>query len=70
MKTPTINWPPGLPRVLWVRRKCPRCSGIQFKQAESAWQDSPLAFVGLRAIRCVNCWRRYYSFARENAVGE
>lgn len=50
-----------------MRRKCPLCSSIEFKAAEPEWLDSVLALFRLRAVRCVNCWRRYYSFAKANS---
>jgi hypothetical protein len=28
------TWPNWLPRVLWIRRMCPRCSSTQFKPAQ------------------------------------
>jgi hypothetical protein len=64
MKTAALNWPPVIPRLLWMRRKCPLCSSVEFKPAEPEWQDRLLAPLRLRAVRCVNCWRRYYWFAR------
>lgn len=64
MKTAVLYWPPLMPRLLWVRRKCPLCSSVEFEPAEPEWQDGLLAPFRLRAVRCVNCWRRYYWFAR------
>lgn len=62
MKSTALNWPLVIPRVLWLRRKCPRCSSVLFKRAEPEWQDRLLGPFRLQAIRCVNCWRRYYWF--------
>ena len=28
MNSAELNWPSGLPRILWMRRNCPRCSSI------------------------------------------
>lgn len=67
MNSARLNWPPAIPRLLWMRRKCPLCSSIEFKSAEPEWLDSVLVLFRLRAVRCVNCWRRYYSFAKANA---
>jgi len=64
MNSAGLNWPPAIPRLLWMRRKCPLCSSIEFKSAEPEWLDSVLAMFRLHAVRCVNCWRRYYSFAK------
>lgn len=64
MKGAALNWPTAIPRVLWMRRRCPLCSSVEFRPAEPEWQDALLAALSLRAVRCVNCWRRYYWFAR------
>jgi hypothetical protein len=64
MSSARLNWPPVIPRLLWMRRKCPLCSSIKFKSAEREWLDSGFALLWLRPVRCVNCWRRYYSFAK------
>jgi hypothetical protein len=62
MNSTGLNWPPIVPRFLWVRRKCPLCSSIEFKSAEPEWLDGVLVLFRLNAVRCVNCWRRYYWF--------
>ena len=67
MKTETLSWPPSIPRVLWRGRKCPLCRSFEFRQAEAVWLDGVFALLGLRAVRCVNCWRRYYSFAKADS---
>jgi hypothetical protein len=67
MNSARLNWPPAIPRLLWIRQKCPLCSSIEFKSAETAWLDSVLTLFRLRAVRCVNCWRRYYSFAKADS---
>lgn len=53
-----------LPRLLWFQRQCPLCSSICFQEAEQAYLDSFLAVFMLRPVRCDNCWRRYYWFAK------
>lgn len=63
MKTAALKLPSLLPRVLWMRRKCPLCSSVQFEAAVPEPRDKLLAPFRLRPVRCVNCWRRYYSFA-------
>jgi hypothetical protein len=65
METEGLNPLRRLPRVLW-RRECPLCSSIQFKTAEDGFLDSMLKLFGLRPVRCVNCWRRYYWFAKRS----
>jgi hypothetical protein len=59
-----LNWPNRLPRLLWMRRQCPLCSSIQFQLAETESLDVLFGLFGLRPVRCVNCWRRYYWFAQ------
>jgi hypothetical protein len=63
-----LGWLGRLPRVLWTRRQCPLCSSIRFEEAELGSLDGPLGLFMLRPIRCVNCWRRYYWFAKTSTV--
>ena len=28
------TWPNWVPHFLWIRRECPRCNSLKFKQAE------------------------------------
>lgn len=60
MSVETIIWPRWLPRVLWMRRRCPFCKGSQFKPAELRPYDVLLALFFLRPVRCKFCWRRCY----------
>ena len=55
----------NFPRLLWLKRRCPLCSSVQFEEAEASALDSPLRLVSLRPVRCVNCFRRYYWLARK-----
>ena len=57
-------WPAGIPRVLWTHRECPLCSSVQFKEAEIIPLDPLLKLFALFPVRCANCWRRYYWFAK------
>ena len=61
-----LNWPSRIPRLLWMRRKCPLCTSTEFREAESGAFDGLLSMFTLRAVRCANCWRRYYWFAKAN----
>jgi hypothetical protein len=70
MDSAGLNWPSSIPRLLWIRRECPRCSSIEFKEAESQPLDSMMSFFALRPVRCVNCWRRYYWFGKTNTAWE
>ena len=59
-----LNWPSTLPKLLWNKRECPLCSSVEFEEAESGSLDSPLGLFSLRPVRCRNCFRRYYWFAK------
>jgi hypothetical protein len=60
-------WPNWLPRMLWFRHACPCCDSVQFKPGESHSLDGLLAMFLLRPVRCMFCWRRYYSFSMRGA---
>jgi hypothetical protein len=64
MATPGLSGPGPFPRLLWMRRQCPLCSSIEFQPAEPESLDTVIGLLGLRPVRCVNCWRRYYWFAK------
>ena len=66
MTSTSWRWPNVIPQMLWIRRKCPRCNSVQFKQAELRSFDGLLAMFAIRPIRCMFCWRRYYWFAFGN----
>jgi hypothetical protein len=63
MSVETMTWPNWLPRVLWIRRVCPRCDSVKFKPAELRSFDGLLSMFALRPVRCMFCWRRYYCFS-------
>jgi hypothetical protein len=56
-----------MPRMLWVRRECPSCNSLKFKDAELRPLDGLLRLIGLRPLRCMFCWRRRYWFALHSA---
>jgi len=62
-----LTWPSNVPRLLLMRRECPLCSSIEFKAAESHPVDCLLKLLMFCPVRCVNCWRRYYWFAKRGA---
>ena len=62
------TWPSWVPRLLWIRRECPYCNSLKFKQAESRSYDSLLSMIALHPVRCLFCWRRFYWFAWTGAV--
>jgi hypothetical protein len=53
-----------LSRLLWFHQKCPLCTSIYFTKAEAEFLDRLLTPLGFHAMRCTNCFRRYYCFAR------
>lgn len=63
MNVETMTWPNWLPRVLGIRRVCPRCESVKFKPAELRSFDGLLGLFALRPVRCMFCWRRYYWFS-------
>lgn len=70
MPAECLNWPNWLPRLLWIRRKCPRCNSVKFKLAELRPMDGLLSMFLLRPVRCMFCWRRYYWFALRGGNAE
>jgi hypothetical protein len=60
MSADATFWPSWLPRVMWIRRRCPSCSCDQFKPAELRPYDGILALFFLHPVRCKFCWRRCY----------
>jgi hypothetical protein len=45
-------------------RKCPLCTSILFTEAEHQSLDRLLTMLSFHPVRCANCFRRYYSFAK------
>ena len=60
MDSSNRTWPNWMPRVLVIRRACPVCNSVKFKQAELRPVDGLLGMFALRPVRCMYCWRRYY----------
>jgi hypothetical protein len=56
----------GLPRIPQIlnSKQCPLCSSIEFTEDTPQPLDRLLKVFGFHPVRCVNCWRRYYQFAR------
>ena len=50
--------------LLWFGQKCPLCTSMLFAEAEHRSLDRLLALLALHPVRCVNCFRRYYCFAK------
>ena len=61
-----VNWPSNFPQFLWTRQ-CPLCGSNEFQAAELHSLDGLLRLFGLRPVRCVNCWRRYYWFMKRSS---
>ena len=64
------SWPSWVPQLLWIRRECPMCHSLKFKQAETRSFDGLLEMFALRPVRCMFCWRRYYWFGLRGAIAE
>ncbi len=45
MNSVELNWPSSVPRILWMRRNCPRCSSIEFQTADSHPLDRLLGLL-------------------------
>lgn len=67
MNIAAMTWPLWLPRVLWLRRRCPCCKSVAFKPAELRPYDGILGLFFLRPVRCKFCWRRYYWISLRDA---
>jgi len=70
MNFSTRTWPDWVPRMLWIRRECPRCNSLKFKPAELRPIDGLLSMFALRPVRCMFCWRRYYWFTFHGAPAQ
>lgn len=70
MHTDSREWPNWVPRLLLIRRQCPRCNSVKFKPAELRLIDGLLSMFAVRPIRCLFCWRRYYWFSLHSTIEE
>ena len=61
------TWPKWVPHILVIRRACPVCNSVKFKQAELRSIDGLLGLFLLQPVRCMFCWRRYYWFTLHSA---
>lgn len=59
-----LTWPRNVPRLLLIRKECPLCSSIEFQTGDSHPLDRVLKLFMFFPVRCTNCWRRYYWFAK------
>jgi hypothetical protein len=50
--------------LLWGAQQCPLCTSILFSEAEHRPLDRLLMLLAFRPVRCANCFRRYYCFAK------
>jgi hypothetical protein len=50
--------------LIWYGQKCPLCTSILFAEAEHQSLDRLLTLLAFHPVRCVNCFRRYYCFAK------
>lgn len=59
-----VRWFGKFAGLLWFGQECPLCTSILFEEAEHQSLDRLFSVLALRPVRCVNCFRRYYCFAK------
>jgi hypothetical protein len=59
-----VRWLGKFSGLLWIGQGCPRCTSILFTEAEHQSLDRLLTLLAFRPVRCVNCFRSYYCFAK------
>ena len=59
-----VRWLGKFLGLLWFGQECPLCTSILFTEAEHHSGDRLLTLLSFRPVRCVNCFRRYYCFAK------
>jgi hypothetical protein len=64
-----VRWLGKVSGLLRLGQQCPLCTSILFTEAEYQSRDRLLTLLSLRPVRCVNCFRRYYCFARADQFG-
>jgi hypothetical protein len=64
MDVASVRWLGRFSGLLWVGQQCPLCTSILFNKAEHGALDRLLTLLALRPVRCANCFRRYYCFAK------
>jgi hypothetical protein len=64
MDVASVRWLGRFSGLLLVGQRCPLCTSILFNEAEHRSLDRLLALLAFRPVRCANCFRRYYCFAR------
>jgi hypothetical protein len=59
-----VRWLSKFSGLLWFGQKCPLCTSILFTEAEHQSLDRLLSLLAFHPVRCANCFRRYYCFAK------
>jgi hypothetical protein len=59
-----MRWLSKFSGLLWFGQKCPLCTSILFTEAEHQSFDRLLSLLAFHPVRCANCFRRYYCFAK------
>jgi hypothetical protein len=62
--SPGMRWLSKFSGFLLFDQKCPLCTSILFTEAEHQSLDRLLTLLAFHPVRCANCFRRYYSFAK------
>jgi hypothetical protein len=60
----SVLWLSKFLGLLWFGQKCPLCTSILFTEAEHQSLDRLFRLLAFRPVRCANCFRRYYCFAK------
>jgi predicted DCC family thiol-disulfide oxidoreductase YuxK len=59
-----MRWLSRFSGFLWFDQRCPLCTSILFTEAEHQALDRLLTLLAFHPVRCANCFRRYYCFAK------
>ena len=59
-----MRWLSRFSGLLWFGQQCPLCTSMLFTEAEHQSLDRLLTLVAFHPVRCANCFRRYYCFAK------
>jgi hypothetical protein len=62
--SPGARWLSRFSGLLFFGQKCPLCTSMLFTEAEHQSSDRLLKLLAFRPVRCANCFRRYYCFAK------
>jgi hypothetical protein len=58
------RWLARFSGLLWFGQRCPLCTSMNFTEAEHRPLDRLLVLLAFSPVRCANCFRHYYFFAK------